>query len=79
MALTKSTTVDQITVDGNGIVLVRESIVVTEDTQELSRTYNRFSFDPGANVSAMPENVQAICKATWTPEVIASYKAKFQA
>lgn len=78
MALTKNTIIDQITVDDNGIVMVRESTVIMEDGQELSRKYHRTSFDPGADVSAMPDNVQAIAKAAWTPEVVAAYKAKFQ-
>lgn len=78
MALTKTKSIDQITVDGNAIVMVRETIVIEEDGVELSRTYHRSSFNPGDDVSSMPDNVQAICSAAWTPEVVAAYKAKFQ-
>ena len=74
MALTKQVSVDQITVTENGIVLVREVIKVMEDDVELSKQYHRTSFVPEDDVSSQPENVQAICKAAWTPEVIASYK-----
>lgn len=78
MAITKKKLIDQIVVSEGGIVLVREATVIEEDGAELSRKYHRSSFNPGADVSAMPENVQAICKAAWTPEVVAAHKSKFQ-
>jgi hypothetical protein len=79
MALTKETTVDQITVTENGIVLVREATVIKEDGEEISKKYNRSSFVPEQDISDQPSNVQSICAAVWTPEVIAAYKAQQQA
>ena len=76
MALTKETAVDQITVTENGIVLVRETTTIKEDGVEISKKYHRTSFVPGDDVSGQPANVQAICKAAWTKEVIAAYKAQ---
>jgi predicted ThiF/HesA family dinucleotide-utilizing enzyme len=76
MALTKETAVDQITVTENGIILVRETTTIKEDGVELSKQYHRTSFTPASDVSAQPENVQAICAAAWTPEVIAAYEAQ---
>ena len=76
MALTKETAVDQITVTENGTVLVREVTRIMEDVVELSKTYHRNSFAPEADLTGVPANVVAICNVTWTPEVIADYKAK---
>jgi len=30
---------------------------------------------PGQDLSGVPANVQAICNAAWTPEVIAAFNA----
>ena len=79
MALTETKTIDQITVTENGIVLVREATRVLRDGTQIAETYHRWSFVPGSDVSAMPENVQAICSITWTPEVIAAYQAQIAA
>jgi hypothetical protein len=76
MALVKETVVDQITVLENGIVLVRENTIVKENGVEISKNYQRNSFLPGQDVSSEPINVQNICIAAWTPEVIAAYKNK---
>jgi hypothetical protein len=75
MSLSKSTNVDQIVVTENGVVLFREATRVFEDGVELSKTYHRSSLTPGQDISAVPANVQAICAAAWTPEVIAAYQA----
>jgi hypothetical protein len=75
MALTKSTVVDQITVVEGGGVLYREATRILEDGVELSKTYHRSSLTPGQDISGVPANVQAICNAAWTPEVIAAVQA----
>jgi archaellum component FlaF (FlaF/FlaG flagellin family) len=79
MALTKSVAVDQITVTENGVVLFRKATRVLEDGVELSKTYHRSSLTPGQDISGVPENVQAICNAAWTPEVVAAYQAAQEA
>jgi DNA-binding transcriptional LysR family regulator len=73
--LTKEVKVDQITVTENGIVLFREATRILEDGVELSKTYHRSSLTPGQDISGVPANVQAICNAAWTPEVIAAFQA----
>lgn len=73
--LTKSTVVDQITVTENGVVLFREATRILEDGVELSKTYHRSSLVPGQDVSAVPVNVQAICSAAWTAEVVSAFQA----
>jgi hypothetical protein len=75
MSLSKSTVVDQITVIENGIVLFREATRILEDGVELSKTYHRSSLTPGQDISGVPANVQAICNAAWTPEIIAAFQA----
>jgi hypothetical protein len=79
MSLSKETTIDQITVTENGIVLVREATRIMEDGKELSKTYHRNSFEPDADLTGVPANVVAICNTAWTPEVIAAYKAQQEA
>jgi hypothetical protein len=76
MSITKTTTVDQITVTENGIVLYREATRIMEDGTELSKTYHRSSLTPGQDLTNIPANVAAICNLTWTPEVIAAYQAQ---
>jgi len=76
MSLTKTTTIDQITVTENGIVLYREATRIMEDGQQLSQTYHRTSLTPGQDLTSQPENVVAICNVAWTPEIIAAYQAQ---
>ena len=75
MSLSKSIVIDEITVTENGIVLFREATRIFEDGVELSKTYHRSSLTPGQDISSVPANVQAICNAAWTDEVIAAYQA----
>lgn len=76
MSLTKTTTVDQITVTENGIVLYREATRIMEDGVQLSQTYHRTSLTPAQDLTGVPANVVAICNAAWTPEVVAAYQAE---
>lgn len=73
MSLSESTNIDQITVCENGIVLVREATRVYRDEVEISKTYHRYSLEPGSDVSHMPESVQSVCSVSWTDEVIESF------
>lgn len=75
MSITKSTTVDQITVTENGIVLYREATRIMEDGNEISKTYHRSSLTPAQDLTDVPANVVAICNVAWTAEVIAAYQA----
>jgi hypothetical protein len=75
MSLTKTTTVDQITVTENGTVLYREATRIMEDGNQLSQTFHRSSLTPGQDLTNIPANVVAICNTVWTAEVIAAYQA----
>jgi hypothetical protein len=75
MSLTKTTVVDQITVNENGIVLYREATRIMEDGVQLSQTYHRSSLTPAQDLTGVPANVVAICNTAWTAEVVAAYQA----
>jgi hypothetical protein len=75
MSLTKTTVVDQITVQENGVVLYREATRIMEDGNQLSETYHRSSLIPAQDLTGVPANVVAICNTVWTAEVIAAYQA----
>jgi hypothetical protein len=79
MSITKSTTIDQITVTENGIVLYREATRIMEDGNELSKTFHRNSLTPGQDLTGVPANVVAHCNVAWTAEVIAAYQAQMAA
>ena len=76
MSLTKTTTVDQITVTENGIVLYREATRVVENGNEIAKTYHRTSLTPAQDLTGVPANVVAICNTAWTAEVVAAYQAQ---
>ena len=75
MSLTKTTSVDQITVEENGIVLFREATRIMENGNQISQTFHRTSLTPGQDLANQPANVVAICNTVWTPAVIAAYQA----
>ena len=79
MSLTKTTTVDQITVTEDGTVLYREATRIMEDSKELSKTYHRSTLSPAQDLTGVPANVVAICNTAWTPEIIAAYQAQVAA
>ena len=75
MSLTKTTNVDQILVQENGVVLYREATRIMEDGNQISQTYHRSSLTPAQDLTGVPTNVVAICNAAWTAEVVAAYQA----
>ena len=75
MSLTKTTVIDQIVVQENGIVLYRQATRIMEDGNQISQTYHRSSLTPAQDLTGIPANVVAICNAAWTAEVIAAYQA----
>lgn len=71
--------IDQITVMTGGTVGVRHCATVSKDGIEVSRTYVRKSFAPGSDVSGMSQQMQDVCAAAWTPEIVAAYHEKIVA
>jgi hypothetical protein len=79
MALTEKIDIDRVEVVTNGIVQVRQSTTIYKDGGELVKSFHRWVLTPGQDVSDQAANVQAICQAAWTPEVIAAYQAQLEA
>ena len=79
MSLTKTTAIDQITVQENGTILYREATRIMEDGNQISQTFHRSSLTPAQDLSGVPANVVAICNTVWTAEVIAAYQAEVAA
>lgn len=79
MALTETKAIDKIEVVGSGTLQVREATTIMRDGEEIAKTYHRWAFCPGDDISAMPENVKAIASVVWTPEVIAAHQAQMAA
>jgi len=75
MSLTKTTAIDQITVQEDGIVLYREATRIMEDGSELTKTYHRSSLTPAQDLTGVPTNVVAICNTVWTAEIVSAYQA----
>ncbi len=76
MALTKSVVIDKIEIVGEfKAVQVRTATVVSEDGTELSRSYHRHVISAGDDYSSEDAEVQAVCAAVHTDEVVAAYAA----
>ena len=79
MSLEKEIKIDRIEVVENGTVQVRQATIITEDGNQISRTFHRWCITPGEDYSTQEQQVQDICKVTHTPEVIAAYQALLKA
>lgn len=63
--LTENKLIDQITVDQEGVVHIRESTIILRDGVEISKSYHRTTLVKGQDVSSWPQKVQDICAAAW--------------
>ncbi len=77
--LEKNTVIDKIEIVENGTVQVRQATIITEDGNQVSRTFHRWCIAPGEDYSTQEQQVQDICKVAHTPEVIAAYQAQQEA
>lgn len=76
MSLDKQTKIDRIEIVENGTVQVRQATIISDNGNQVSRTYHRWCITPGEDYSDQEQQVQDICKVTHTPEVIAAYQAQ---
>jgi hypothetical protein len=74
MSLTENKIIDKIEIVGLGYLQIREATTIMRDSEAIAKTYHRWTFPPGDDVSMMPANVQAVAAAAWTPEVVAAYQ-----
>jgi hypothetical protein len=79
MSIEKEIKIDKIEVVENGIVQVRQATIISENGEEIARTYHRWCITPGEDYSAQEDKVKAICLVSHTPEVIAAYQAQQEA
>ena len=79
MALDKQTKIDRVEVVENGTVQVRQATIITDNGNQVSRTYHRWCIAPGEDYSTQEQQVQDICRVSHTPEVIAAYQAQLEA
>ena len=79
MSLEKNIVIDRIEVVENGTIQVRQATIITENGNQLSRTFHRWCIAPGEDYSTQEQQVQDICKVSHTPEVIAAYQAQQEA
>jgi hypothetical protein len=79
MSLDKQILIDRIEIVENGTVQVRQATIITDEGNQVSRTYHRWCITPGEDYSAQEQQVQDICKVSHTPEVIAAYQALLEA
>ena len=78
MALEKEIKIDRVEVVENGTVQVRQATIITEDGNQISRTFHRWCIAPSEDYSTQEQQVQDICKVAHTPEVIAAYQAQLE-
>ena len=76
MALTERQEVDKIEIVSEfRTVQVRTATVIERDGEELTRSYHRHVVSAGDDYSNETAEVQSICTAVHTPEVITAYQA----
>ena len=74
MSLTKTKTIDKIEVVGDyKHIQVREKVIVTEDGNVISESYNRKVIAPNQDHSNEHADVQAMCQQFHTQAIIDSY------
>ena len=75
MAITKSITDDKIEVVGDHkAIQVRTATIVSEDDNELSRSYHRRVITPDMDVSGESTEIQGIAAAVWTDDVKSAWQ-----
>lgn len=75
MAILKNTLIDKIEIVGDyRHVQVRTATVIEEDGVEISRSYHRHVIAPTDDYSHEASEVQAVCAAVFTSEVIEAYE-----
>ena len=77
MALTETTEYDRIeVVTEYKHVQVRKATVIKKDGKELTRSFERYSLAPDADISKEPTEVKAVCDAVWTDAVKNAWKSR---
>ena len=63
--LTETKQIDRIEVINGSIIQVREVTIITKDEVEIARTFHRWSFNKGDDISEMSQDVKDIANVVW--------------
>jgi archaellum component FlaF (FlaF/FlaG flagellin family) len=74
--LEKQETYTKIEVIESGQVQLRKTTKVLEDGEVISQSHHRSVVTPLDDISDLPDNVQAVCNAFWTDELIANFQSQ---
>jgi|688.fasta_scaffold1810283_1 hypothetical protein len=75
MALTESIS-STLEVAADGTVFVNTEISIFRDNTKIASEVNRTGYHPGADVSSLPDSIQAVCAAVWMPEVLEAWQKR---
>ena len=74
--LEKQESYSKIEVLESGHVQLRKTTKVLDDGEVISQSHHRSVVTPMDDISELPENVQAVCNAYWTDELIANFQSQ---
>jgi hypothetical protein len=74
MALVEQTSIDQIEIQGNWNIQVRQATVIEKDGVQVARSFHRWVLTPDMDISGQEQKVQDICNVAWTDEVKSAYE-----
>lgn len=74
--LEKQESYSQIELKESGHIQLRKTTTVLDDGQVLSQAHHRSVVTPLDDISDLPDNVQAVCNAFWTDELIANFQSQ---
>jgi len=75
MALTESTSIDQIEIVNDWNIQVRQATIIEKDGVQVARSFHRWVLTPDMDISDQEQKVKDICNVAWTPEVKSAYEA----
>ena len=75
MALTESTSIDQIEIVNDWNIQVRQATIIEKDGVQVARSFHRWVLTPDMDISDQEQKVKDICNVAWTPEVRQAYEA----
>ena len=74
--LEKQESYSQIELKESGHIQLRKTTTVLDDGEVLSQAHHRSVVTPLDDISDLPDNVQAVCNAYWTEELIANFQSQ---
>lgn len=74
--LEKQESYSQIELKESGHIQLRLTTTVLDDGAVLSQAHHRSVVTPLDDISHLPDNVQAVCNAYWTEELIANFQSQ---